>query len=81
MINLAKQEYLLLLDPPYTPEALVPSIRDGGGHLCWRYFLIEVLMLSTHIGKFWWKFCFQINHLVGRILIILGDTILAWTKI
>ena len=26
-------------------------------------------MLTTHIGKFWWKFSFQNNHLVGRILI------------
>ena len=28
----------VLLDPPYPPEALVPSIRDGGEHLCWHYF-------------------------------------------
>ena len=27
-------------------------------------------MLTTHIGKLWWKFSFQNNHLVGRILTI-----------
>ena len=29
---------LLLLDPHYPPEALVPSIHDRGEHLCWHYF-------------------------------------------
>ena len=28
----------LIGSPPYPPEALVPSIRDGGEHLCWHYF-------------------------------------------
>ena len=32
-INLATLDYLLLLDPLYPPEALVPSIRDGGEHI------------------------------------------------
>ena len=27
--------------PPYPPEALVPSIHEGGEHLCWHNFLIR----------------------------------------
>ena len=34
---------LLLLDSYCPPEALVPSIRDGGEHLCWHYFTQEFL--------------------------------------
>ena len=61
---------LLLLDP------LLPSRSTSAIYPWWRrtpmlaLLLIRVFMLTTHIGKFWWKFSFQSNHLVGRILII-----------